>query len=153
MYGGHFSAWLSMPGDVSGLDEQTMAMVHHACYMAVCAARMTFVKKNTCHTLQVIQSPSNCRACGLQCSRCDCIVGDINEEEMHKRHWRTHLHKQKSIGELLSTNCAVLCCAVLCCAVLCCAVLCCAVLYQCSYCCPARLWQTVKHWKTRDADR
>jgi len=95
------------------------------------------------YTLQVIQSPSNCRACGLQCSRCDCIVGDINEEEMHKRHWRTHLHKQKSIGELLSTNCAVLCCA----------VLCCAVLYQCSDCCPARLWQTVEHWNTRDADR
>jgi hypothetical protein len=54
------------------------------------------------YTLQVIQSPSNCRACGLQCSRCDCIVGDIYEEEMHKRHWRTHLHKRKSIGELLS---------------------------------------------------
>ena len=40
--------WLSMPGDVSGLDEQTVATAHHACYMAVCAARMTFVKKRTC---------------------------------------------------------------------------------------------------------
>ena len=109
----------------------------HAIWQLVCAARMTFVMNNAGHTLQVIQSPSNSRACGLQCSRCDCIVGDIYEEEMHKRHWRTHLHKQKSICEPLSPHCAVLCCAVLCCA----------------DCCPAGLWQTVKHWNTCDADR
>ncbi len=88
-----------MPGDVLGLDEHdcgnaTSCMLHDS---LVSAARMTFVKKDMCHTLQVIQSPSNSRTCGLQCSRCDCIVGDIYEEEMHKRHWRTHLHKQTSI--------------------------------------------------------